>query len=79
MLIGSDLSDPSAARREVAQWASTHGWRVPRRGLRLAVIRDGAPVQEWFVGERVASTEPDPPQCAPRPLRFAPASSDPAA
>jgi hypothetical protein len=66
MLIGSDLKDRAAARREVDNWIAQHRCRVPDDARHLSVFENGVLVREWVLVER----HPDPLTPAPRPLPY---------
>src|SRR5205809_634387 len=63
VLIGSDLKDRTAARREVDQWIARHRCRVTQSARHLSVFEKGIAVREWVLVERFA--EPEPPAAAP--------------
>jgi hypothetical protein len=58
ILIGSDLKDRAAARREVDQWIARHRCRVPENARHLSVFDKGVPVREWVLVERIGEPVP---------------------
>jgi hypothetical protein len=51
MLIGSDLKDRSAARREVDGWITRHHCHVPKNARHLSVFENGVLIREWVLVE----------------------------
>jgi hypothetical protein len=51
LLIGSDLPDRLAARRELECWAAENGYHLPRDARQLSVFDQGTLVREWVVVE----------------------------
>lgn len=51
LLIGSDLPNALAARRELEQWAASNGYRLPKRARQLSVFENGTLVREWVLVE----------------------------
>jgi hypothetical protein len=64
ILIGSDLKDRGAARREVDQWIAGHRCRVAKTARHLSVFDKGVAVREWVLVERLAEPEAPLPQQA---------------
>ena len=64
MLIGSDLKDRAAARREVNAWIASNHCCVPKNARHLSVFEKGVLVREWLLVEQYA----EPSTAAPRPL-----------
>ena len=52
MLIGSDLQDRSAARREVDGWIARVQCHVPKNARHLSVFENGVLIREWVLVER---------------------------
>jgi hypothetical protein len=52
VLVGSDLADPAAARREVEAWVAANQYRLARGARPLAFFEDGMLVREWVLAER---------------------------
>ena len=52
-LIGSDSTDPSAARREVEIWIAENNCCLPRTARHLSVFEQGKLVREWVLVERL--------------------------
>ena len=51
LLIGSDLPDAPAARRELEQWVERNGYYLPKDAPHLSVFEHGALVREWVLVE----------------------------
>lgn len=52
MLVGSDLLDSAAARREVEAWLAENDYRIPAHSRPLSVFEDGIFVREWVLAQR---------------------------
>jgi|GEM_PF-3647056 hypothetical protein len=51
-LIGSDLTESSAAAQEIGLWIEENNCRLPENPRRLSVYEDGILVREWVLVER---------------------------
>ena len=58
MLVGSDLLDSAAARREVESWLTENDFRIPANARPLSVFEDGVFIREWVLAERTTESVP---------------------
>lgn len=65
LLVTSDQTDRTAARREVAAWAVRNHVELPRRPRRLSLVDGAEVVSEWFVIDRPMLIDPDPVRVRP--------------
>ena len=49
LLVGSDLADPGAARRELEQWVRDKGYHLPAEPRQFSVFDQGMLVREWVL------------------------------
>ncbi len=63
VLVTSDRSNPTSARREIAAWAGAVGLQIPPKVQRLTVIDRSGAARLWMVLDRpaeVVSPTPSP-------------------
>jgi hypothetical protein len=56
LLVGSDLTDPAAARGEVEDWVARNGYQIPLNARQLSIFENGILIREWVLVE--AKEEP---------------------